>query len=47
MTLLERVSLQTMCKFMCVSEQVLESNIDLVLSFINSDFSHHVSNEIK
>ncbi len=47
MTLLEKVSLQAMCKFMCVSDHVLRTNIDLVLSLVNSDYSNHVSNEIK
>jgi condensin complex subunit 1 len=37
MTLLERVSVQALCKFMCVSEDFCKENLDLVLSFVNED----------
>ena len=47
MTSLERQSLQALGKFMCVSNEIFKDNLDLVLLFINSDFSDLVPVEIK
>jgi hypothetical protein len=34
MTMLERVSVQSLCKFMCVSEELCKDNLDLLFDLM-------------